>query len=65
MNRRINGQFDDHDQSYRVEKLVTRSGYIQTWERCASNVTLRNAELIRRNVESIGGKARVRHESDY
>jgi len=63
--RRINGQFDDADQSYRVEKLVTVFGFVTTWQVETRNVSLKNAEQIRRRVEQTGVEARVRHESDY
>lgn len=63
--RRINGHVDDADQSYRVEKLVVVSGFVTTWQRETRNVSLRNAEQIRRRLEVGGAEARVRHESDY
>jgi hypothetical protein len=63
--RRINGQFDDADQDYRVEKLVTVSGFVTTWEIEARNVSLKNAEQIRRRLLSCGIAARVIHQSEY
>ncbi len=65
MSKRINGQFDDRDESYRVETLETVSGFVTTWSRQTGNVTLRNAELIRKRFEQQGKQARVKHESDY
>jgi len=65
MKQRINGQFDDKDDDYKVEKLVTVSGFIQTWQVEARNVTLRNGEQIRRRIEQSGGEARVRHQSEF
>lgn len=63
--RRINGQFDDADQDYRVEKLVTVSGFVTTWRTEARNVSLKNAEQIRRRIEATGAEARVKHQSEY
>jgi len=63
--RRINGQFDDFDQEYRVEKLVTFSGFIKTWDVEARNVSLKNAELIARLLTASGVENRVRHASDF
>lgn len=62
--RRVNGQFDDGDADYCVEVLRTVSGYNQTWSRERRNVTLRNAELIRRGLEQKGLVVRVFHQSE-
>ena len=35
MNRRINGQFDDKNDDYKVEQLVTVSGFVRTWDTVA------------------------------
>lgn len=63
--RRINGQFDDRDAEYKLEKIETVSGFVTTWSLVRRGLTLRNAELMRRNIERDGGQARVRHESEY
>lgn len=62
--QRVNGQFDDSDAEYCVEVLRTVSGFNQTWSRERRNVTLRNAELIRRALESKGLEVRVLHQAD-
>ena len=64
MSRRINGQFDDSDDSYLVEVLRPVSGFITTWSRERTYVTLRNAELLRRQFEAQGLQARVLHHMD-
>lgn len=63
--RRIDCQFDDLDNSYRVETLETVSGFNQTWSVYRSRISLRAAELMRSSLEREGETARVRHESDY
>jgi len=65
MAKRINGQFDDKDQSYRVEKIVVGPGYIRSWQQEGGYVSLKNAEAIARRISADGTETRVKHESDY
>jgi len=62
--RRVNGQFDDKDADYLVEVLRQYEGFRTAWSREHRNVTLRNAEALRRKYEAQGLQARVLHHAD-
>jgi hypothetical protein len=65
MAKRINGQFDDHDRDYKVERLEAGPGWLQSWRVEHTNQTLKNAELLRARWERDVYEARVRHQSEY
>jgi hypothetical protein len=50
--------------TYRVEILVTVSGFVRTWDRVARDLTLSDAETRRRSEERNGNEARVRAEDE-
>ena len=55
----------DKDEGYRVEILMTVSGFNKTWVTFKRNLSLVVAETWRGECELHGDEARVKHESDY
>lgn len=54
-----------NEMTYRVEILVTVSGFVRTWKVDESKMSLRNAEIRRKEWENEGYEARVKAEDEY